>query len=61
MDKTEVIKELDGVIMKTTIAAQKLMNLKARTPQMNADEIMQEMLLILSFGDELDKKPSIIV
>ena len=61
MDKTEVIKELDGVIMKTTIAAQKLMNLKARTPNMNADEIMQEMLLILSFGDELDKKPSIIV
>ena len=61
MDKTEVINELDGVIMKTTIAAQKLMNLKAKTPQMNADEIMQEMLLILSFGDELDKKPSIIV
>ena len=61
MDKTEVIKELDGVTMKTTIAAQKLMNLKARTPNMNADEIMQEMLLILSFGDELDKKPSIIV
>ena len=61
MDKTEVVKELDNTIMKITRAAQNLMALKVRAPQMNADEILQEMLIILSFGDNLEKTPSIIV
>lgn len=61
MDKTEVVKELDNTIMKITRAAQNLMALKVRSPQMNADEILQEMLIILSFGDNLEKTPSIIV
>ena len=61
MDKAEVIRELDGAIMKMTVAAQKLINLKSRSPQMTAEQVMQEMLIVLSFGDEIDKKPSIIV
>lgn len=61
MDRAEVIRELDGVIMKMTVAAQKLINLKSRSPQMTAEQAMQEILIVLSLGDELDKKPSIIV
>ena len=63
MDKYEVIKQVDETFVKLSLAAQKLMNLKARSGSMTGDEIMREMLLILNFGDEqpLEQKSSILV
>lgn len=62
MDKYEVIKQVDETFAKLSLAAQKLMNLKARSVTMIGDEIMREMLLILNFGDEpLEQKSSILV
>ena len=62
MDKAEAVGELNKVVTKLGISLQKLMMLQNRSRYMTAEEIMQEMMIILSFGDDLNnKKPSIIV
>ena len=61
MDKQEVINELNNTITKLADSLQKLFGLQSRVAYMTAEEIMQEMLLILSFGDEIEQKPSILV
>lgn len=62
MDRDEVLQELDETIRKLNLTVKKMMDLRLRSNVMSAEEIMREMLIILSFGDEpLENKPSIIV
>lgn len=63
MDKKEVIQQLDETILKMSVAIDMLKNLKLRTTALSAEEIMQELLMILTVKMDVkyQEKPSILI